>query len=210
MKTLFFLFVVCVFIVSGVSALTISPVRYNETTPAGSTVSFSVSLTPDNIHEVMIGTVSITGDCSKWVTVTPSAPTALPAQFHISGTIPNNAINGRTRCDITFLQPPQGTITAAIGFPITFNVTGGSTPTVSPTATITTATSRTPTTIPTVTHTPLPTTTRTPTPTHTQTPTPTPTGKPWLPLPVNVSTVFFSIAIAAAGMAIIEYRRGKK
>jgi hypothetical protein len=129
MKTLFFLFVVCVFIVSGVSALTISPVRYNETSPVGSTIVFSIALTPDNSDERTIETVSVSGDCSEWVTVTPSAPVPLPATFKVSASIPGDASNGRHRCDLGFIQPTTGMISAIIGFPLTFNVSGGIEPT---------------------------------------------------------------------------------
>jgi hypothetical protein len=107
------------------SAMSITPIRYNETAPAGSTIGFNVSLIPTTTDEKVIDTVSIEGDCSEWINITPASPQSLPATFTVQGTIPTNATNGRTRCDIGFQQPAAGMISMAIGFPITFDVTGG-------------------------------------------------------------------------------------
>ena len=109
--------------------MSISPVRYNESVPAGSTIVFNVSLSPDNTNEVAIETVSITGDCSSWLTVEPSAPIALPAQFKVTANIPGDATNGPHRCDLGYTLPAKGMMQVTIGFPLTFNVTGGIEPT---------------------------------------------------------------------------------
>lgn len=152
MKTLFFIMVAFCLIGSGAQALTISPVRFNETTLAGSSVVFEVSLTPNNEQERTLETVSVTGDCSGWVSVTPEAPVNLPAKFKVTANIPADATNGRTRCDIAFVQPSQGMVSAIIEFPLTFNVSNGKEPTPAP---VITTSSATPT--PTETQTPIPT-----------------------------------------------------
>jgi hypothetical protein len=203
MKTLFFVLISMFFLVGCVSAMTITPVRYNESTPVGSTVSFDVSLKGDTTNEVMIETVSVTGDCAQWVTVTPGAPVPLPATFHVIGNIPASATNGRTRCDISFAQPQSGQITAIIGFPLTFNISNGVNPTPTPTPILTTVPTTTiQTTIPTTTSTILPTTTRTPE----QTPVPTHTHTG---LPLDPAVILVSIIIAAfIVVAVYDYRRG--
>jgi hypothetical protein len=202
-KSFFLLFVVCAVIVSGVSALTITPPRYNETVSAGSTVSFDVSLVSDNPSEKVIETVKTTGDCSGWVVIQPGAPVPLPATFHVIGNIPDSATNGRTRCDISFAQPQSGQITMIIQMPITFNVSNGVNPTPTPTATFTTVPTTTiQTTIPTTTSTILPTTTRTPE----QTPVPTHTHTG---LPLDPAVILVSIIIAAFIIVVVyDYRRG--
>ena len=124
MKTLFFIIVLCI-LIGSVSALTISPVRYNETVSAGSAVSFDIFLSPNIPQETRIELITITGDCASWVSM-DTRPSDLPASFHVSATIPTDASNGRHRCDIAFIQPSLGMISAAIGFPLTFDVSGGS------------------------------------------------------------------------------------
>lgn len=144
-----FIFFACLFLILPVSAVTMSGnIRFNDTIPAGSGASFDILFSKDISEDsVNFEDISISGDCSPWVSLNRTELTANEsAAVHADISVPADVANGPHRCDISFSMPPSGMVQQVIGFPITVNVTSGAEPT--PTAT-TAAPTATATAIPT-------------------------------------------------------------
>jgi hypothetical protein len=172
--------VILVFLIVGhASAVSISPVRWNESVNAGDTATFAITLMNTTPDETNILSPTITGDCAEWVS-SDGKDTSLPSTTHFTIKVPKTATNGSHRCDVSFKFPGSSLIAYAIGFPITVKVSGGTEP--------------------------MPTTAETTTiPTTQDTPIPSPSTIPATPKTTYAS--LNAALVVLAGIAVIVWRR---
>lgn len=145
------------FILSSASAVSITPVRFNETLQAGTSATFTITIQNSTPAEHTIGNPTITGDCAGWITIDGEG-NDLPITREFTVSVPTDAVNGWHRCDIEYLLPGDGMIRGAVAFPVSVNVTGGTepTPTTEPSPTTPPTQTASPTATPRTTYAPLP------------------------------------------------------
>lgn len=182
LKPLFFIAILL--LITTASAVSISPVRFNESVSAGGTASFTVTVSNSTIGENSIESPEITGDCAGWITVKGEG-NDLPVTRTFTVNVPATATNGAHRCDIAFMFPETGMVRAAIGFPVSVMVSGGIEPTPATTTTTPATTTSTPAT---TTSAPVPTTT-------TSAPAPEPGGALMIILMAGLLVVLAFIAV---------------
>lgn len=140
------LFLTALILLPSAGAVTLSgAVRFNQSMEAGGSASVDMVFIPDAGKVTTFEGIMVSGDCAPWITVNRSSMTFnRSAGVRAVIAVPPGASNGIHRCDIEFLQPPEGMIRPAIGFPITVKVLNGTEPQITLTTTATPATTSTP------------------------------------------------------------------
>jgi len=114
-----------------VSAVTVTNSKFSDSISAGSSASFTMSLSPDIAQEIGIPlTVSMDGGaCSPWVSTSTQKVTLTTQSTPVTAQIqvPTTAINGAYACRVQYTSPPSGMVQSRIEVPISLSVTGGKT-----------------------------------------------------------------------------------
>jgi hypothetical protein len=138
-SNLFYFFLVSSFLISGVSAVTITGATFTDALTPGETISHTMNLKADNPAEIgKVFAVTIAGNGSQWVTVDKTSITVSNDSAPVTATvkIPNDGMNGAYQANILYTAPAGGMVQYQLRVPVHIVITGGKEPTPTPAAAI--------------------------------------------------------------------------
>lgn len=139
LPSIFYFFLISSFLISGVSAVTITGATFTDALTPSETISHTMNLKADNPAEIgKVFAITIAGNGSQWVTVDKTSITVLNDSAPVTATvkIPNDAMNGAYQANILYTAPAGGMVQYQLRVPFHVTVTEGKEPTPAPIVTI--------------------------------------------------------------------------
>jgi|SRR5208337_2299815 len=135
LPSIFFFFLISCFLISGVSAVTVTGATFTDAMTPGQTISHTMNLKADTPAEIgKVFAVTIAGNGAQWVTVDKASITISNDSAPVTATIhiPEDVSNGAYQANVLYTAPAGGMVQYQIHVPFHIVITGGTEPTPTP------------------------------------------------------------------------------